>query len=349
MCVDYLIIGQGIAGSMLAWFLSKAGKNILIIDEFNPHSASQIASGIINPVTGKRLVKSWRIDELLPFAEKTYREIEKEFGIKILSEKTICRIFSNQEDFHFFRQKKELDELPENIKPLKKIPECFPDAALGGIEINGVFQLDYPVLLSAIRNHFLEKKLLREEKFQHEKIQLVKGKVIYDNIEAGKIIFCEGSNASGNPYLKWLPFNLAKGEALLVKMNGFPQDNIWHKGIFISPMGNNLFRIGSTYDWDFSDDKPSEQGKEELVSRLKKAVSLPFELTGHFAAIRPTVADRRPLIGLHPQFPGLATFNGLGTKGASLAPFFANQFSEFLLKGNPLDEEVNVRRVFNRA
>ncbi|HXH19266.1 MAG TPA: FAD-binding oxidoreductase [Chitinophagales bacterium] len=347
MKVDFIIVGQGIAGSMLARMLTQAGKKVLIVDEFNPNSASRVASGIINPVTGKRLVKSWRIEELLPFAVKAYHELEKELRISALTEKIICRIFSNKEDMLFYRQKKELNELAPNVQPLKNIPDCFRNTPYGGIEIKGVYQLDYPLLLSAMRKFFLQMNMLLEEKLEHDKIHRSKGKIFYKDIEALKIIFCEGSGAVKNPFFSRLPFSFAKGETISVKMPGFPEDCIWHKGIFILPMGKNLFRVGATYEWSFSDEKISSHGKEELTARLRKAVNLPFEVIGQQAAIRPTVADRRPLIGLHPEFPEIGLFNGLGTKGATLAPFFANQLAQFLVNATPLDNEVSVRRFLN--
>lgn len=343
MTVDYIIVGQGIAGSMLAWHLLSAGKTVLIVDEFHLNSASRIASGIINPVTGKRLVKSWKVDELIPFAERTYRHLEKDLGIKIFSRKKICRIFSNKEDFQFFRNKLELDELPRGVNPLKEIPDLFNDATLGGIEISESYQLDYPVLLTALRKLFLDRRILHDEKFDFKSMDFGQGKIYYRGIIASKIIFCEGS-ALGNPYFKWLPFNLAKGEVITVSMEGFPQDCIWHKGVFILPLENNTFRVGATYEWNFADDCPSEAGKQELAFRLSRAVRIPFDIIQHDAAIRPTVVDRRPMVGLHPKNKELGVFNGLGTKGASLAPFFSHQFAMHLVNGSPLDKEVSIDR-----
>jgi glycine/D-amino acid oxidase-like deaminating enzyme len=341
---DFIIVGQGIAGSMLAWFLSKANQSVIILDEFNPASASQVASGVINPITGKRLVKSWRSDELIPFARRTYQELEGRLGIKVLSETVIHRIFSNQEDFQFYRQKKELDELPENVKPLKEIPSCFRDVQFGGVEIHGVHLLDYPFLLSAMRKWFLEKNMLWEEKFEFNELHLKNGEVLYKDLQATKIIFCEGNGASLNPYFSWLPFNLAKGEVITVSMPDFPEDKIWHKGIFIAPIESGLFRVGATYEWDFKDAFPSEKGRAELEKKLKRAVNLSFEVVDHVAAIRPTVKDRRPLIGLYSEFPQAGIFNGMGTKGASLSPFFAHHFADFLLQGKKLDAEIDINR-----
>lgn len=343
---DYLIIGQGIAGSMLAWFLTQAGKKVLVVDEFRANSASQIATGIINPITGKRLVKSWRIDELLPFAKKTYRELEAELGVSIFSETTIHRIFSNKEDLQFFRQKQELDELPGYVKPLQTIPSCFRDTALGGIEIHGVCVIHYQSLLAAMRRWLSEKQVLLEEKFQFDELKIENGKAVYKNNVASKIIFCEGSGAKQNPYFGSLPFNFAKGEVLTVEIPGYHEENIWHKGIFITPFGNGLYRVGATYDWDFKDALPSAKGREELEKKLKRAINLPYKVADHLAAIRPTVTDRRPFIGLHPAYPEIGIFNGMGTKGASLAPFFAKHFTDHLVSGILLDAEVNTARFF---
>jgi glycine/D-amino acid oxidase-like deaminating enzyme len=343
---DFIIIGQGIAGSMLARFLTKSGKSVFIIDEFRPNSASQIATGIINPITGKRLVKSWRIDELLPFAKKAYREIEAELGISFFSETTIRRIFSNKEDHQFFRQKNEVDELPDYVKPLHAIPSCFRDTDLGGIEIHGVCVLNYPLLLAAMRKWVAAQHMLLEEKFHFEQLKLEDGKVHYKNIAASKIIFCEGSRASDDPYFSALPFNFAKGEVLTVEIPGYQQDKIWHKGIFITPVADELYRVGATYEWDFADALPSEKGREELEKKLKRAISLPYKVVDQFAAIRPTITDRRPLIGLHPAHREIGIFNGMGTKGASLAPFFASHFTDFLVSGKKIDAEVDVQRFF---
>lgn len=334
---------------MLGWFLTKANQKVFLIDEFQSNSASQVATGVINPVTGKRLVKSWRIDELLRFAKSTYRELEQELGINILSETVINRIFSNKEDYDFFRQKKELDEIPENVQPLKEIPACFHDAHFGAIEIHGVYLLNYQLLVAAMRKRFLEKRMLAEEKFEQEHLRIENGKVIYKNIEASKIIFCEGSYAGANPFFPTLPYNFAKGEVLTVEIPNYKQNQIWHKGIFITPLTKGLYRVGATYEWDFKDALPSVKGRAELEKKLKRAINLPYKVVGHAAAIRPTVKDRKPLIGLHLENAAVGIFNGMGTKGASLSPFFAKHFTDFLTAGVPLDAEVNVSRFLKQA
>ena len=346
MSVDYIIVGQGIAGTMLSYFLIKKGKNVIVIDKYDPASSSHVAGGAINPVTGKRLVKSWRIEELLPVAIKSYGELERLLEIKVFKPVTIKKYFINIEDRQFYEEKMNDIEFQKWVQPIEDDDSIFKKCSLGGVLIHNTFQLDYSSLLNAFRKWLEKQDSIINERFDIEKIQINHRTVHYKDITADKIIFCEGYQASNNKYFDWLPFNLAKGEILTVKIPGIPEDSILKKGIFLLPLGNNLFKVGSTYNWDFKDGLPTEKGKEELISRLDKFLDLPYEVVGHKAAIRPTVKDRRPFIGMHPVHHSIGIFNGLGTKGASLAPFFANRFADCLINSGTLDKEVDVKRFY---
>jgi len=158
------------------------------------------------------------------------------------------------------------------------------------------------------------------------------------------VIFCEGYRVLDNPFFKQLPFTHAKGEILTIYAKKLKLDKILSKGIFILPIGNHFFKVGSTYNWNDLDEKPTEHGKNEIVDKLEKIIGTSFEIISHRAGIRPTVIDRRPILGFHPVFANLGILNGLGTKGVSLAPFFANHFVEFLEDGKPLLPEVDINR-----
>ena len=314
------------------------------MDSFQASSSSRIAAGIINPITGKRLVKSWKIDELLPFAVNVYRSLEQKLGISFFHSAGIYNYFSNKEDLTFYQEKKDSAELKEFIRSLDSEAHPFVDNPLGGIVITRAFQLNIALFISSFRSWLLQNSLLREEPFSHTELELACGKAFYRDIEADRIIFCEGSMGLDNPYFGWLPFNPVKGEILTVRIKELRLNHILKKGVFILPVGKDIYKIGSTYEWNYKDDQPTKKGRQELAVKLQKALHLPFEILDHQAAIRPSVKDRRPLLGLHPDYPQLAIFNGLGTKGASLAPFFANHLSNFLVHEKPLDAEVDIQR-----
>ena len=161
---------------------------------------------------------------------------------------------------------------------------------------------------------------------------------------AHQLIFCEGYRAAQNPFWKHLPFLPSKGEVLTIRSQQLHLDHILNKTISILPIGEHLFKVGSTYSWDELNDTPTEKEKANLLQQLGKIIKVPYEVIGHRAAIRPTVKDRRPFIGFHPEQLQVGIFNGLGTKGVLLAPYFANHFADHLLEKTELMKEVDVKR-----
>lgn len=112
----------------------------------------------------------------------------------------------------------------------------------------------------------------------------------------------------------------------------------------VAPLGNGLFWAGASYAWKFDDSGATEAEQNYLEGHLEKMLNVPYEVVRRMGAVRPTVKDRRPFIGRSPEQPNVYIFNGLGTKGALLAPYWAARFSEHILDGAPLDPEVDIRR-----
>ena len=111
-------------------------------------------------------------------------------------------------------------------------------------------------------------------------------------------------------------------------------------------LGNKRYKVGATYAWDDLSEEPTEAGASELHNKLKQLISCDYNLIKHEAGIRPSSIDRRPIIGAHPQHKNLFIFNGLGTKGVMLAPYFAKNFVNFYLEKESIHEEVNVKRFY---
>jgi glycine oxidase len=345
--LDYLIVGQGIAGAMLSWFLLKENQKVLVIDEYNPSSASNIASGITKPITGKRFVKTWLADELIPFAQDTYSDFETRFRDKFYHPALFIKLFDSikaQNDWSVRCASPEYIAYLQNENIIylddKKVKNDF-----GGFEINGGSKLETDKFLSHYRNYLKENKALLEEKFSFNDLAEEEDSISYKGIKARKIIFCEGANAIHNPYFKFFPFQLAKGECLILRIENFYTDRVLNSEVLIMPLPEkDLYYVGATHEWYFDDDQPSAKGMNELLGNLSAVLRLPFEIVEHKAAIRPTVKDRRPFIGFHPEFPNIGIFNGMGTKGISLSPYFAKHFTEHLLHQKPLQPEVDIKR-----
>ncbi len=340
---QYIIVGQGIGGTMVSYFLHKAGLDFVVIDPALSSNASRVAGGIINPVTGKKLARTWRIDDLHPFALQTYQALGALLKKELVLKTHVNRYFSNPEDVvKFGEQAQTQDWFADYILPLQ-VNEPAINNTLGGFTISPALKIYGSVLMDAWRDYLKSSGRFIEDTFEHSKLQLLAEGVEYKNIKAKQVVFCEGWGVRHNPWFKDLPFNAAKGEALIVRIEGLIPDEVFLKGVFVVPLGDNLYYIGSTNEWVFENDQPSAHKRAELERKLSKALNLPYEVLEHKAAVRPAVKDRRPLMGEHPEHKQLWLFNGLGTKGYSLSPYFAHQLVEALQGNAHMDDEVRIQ------
>lgn len=344
---NFIVVGQGIAGTVMAATLLEKGCSVIVIDEPSLSKASRIAAGLYNPVVFKRLVKSWMADELIPFMDAFYTSAEAKLGEEFYHKKKIIKLFAEESEKELWKGSREKDVgkyLGEQLTDF--FPE-FVQNALGAAEVKDAGNLNSSVFLNSFRNFFLKKGMLLEEKFDHKKLNFNEGSAHYKDLRADMIIFCEGYRALENPLFTWLPFKLTKGEIITIKLSAehkIPVENVINKGVFILPIGNDAYKVGATYEWNELDEQITEKGKTELVSKLDKVLKVSYEIIDHQAGIRPTVNDRRPLIGLHPEHKNVAVFNGMGTKAVMLAPYFADQLAEHLIHGSPIDKEADLAR-----
>lgn len=346
---DYLIVGQGLAGSILSYLLIKAGKKVLVIDQFNPHSSSQVAAGLVNPVTGRRVVKTWLADTLLPFAHDFYKMLEQEFHKDFYHPLDVLEVIHNTKDLNEWNSRMDENEMKKYFTdeaPVKlyegKITE-FKKM----IRISASAWMNIPLFIETYRETLKNSSSLLEETFEFSNLTINDDSIQYGLIKSDKIIFCEGFKTLQNPLWDWVPLVPAKGEILTIECNDLPQDYILLSGIFLIPIGENKFRLGSTYEWNFPHELPTEEGKLKLLNQLQRFLKVPFEIIDHRAGVRPTVKDRRPLIGSHPEHKNVLLFNGMGTKGVQLIPYFAEHLVKHLLNGQTLDKEVDVKRFVN--
>ncbi len=344
MTTDYLIIGQGICGSFLSHDLLKVGKSVIVIDENRPGTASKVASGLINPITGRRMVRTWEIEKLMPFAVQAYLDWGIELAVPLIRQ---CNIL----DFHptpqmvlsfaeRIREEKDYLRTPDSPDTWKQWFNF--DFSIG--ETAPCWLVDMHSLLENWRKVLIQKNMLLDEMFNENDCSFGKEEIRYKGITAQKIIFCEGTSGFENSYFKMLPYARNKGEALIVSIPGLPRSHIYKQGITIVPWKEGLFWVGSSYEWDFNNLEPTAAFRKKVETQLRQWLKLPFKVIEHLSADRPANMERRPFVGLHPVYNSIGIFNGMGTKGCSLAPYFSNEFTNYLVQGTKLHPQVDVRR-----
>lgn len=344
---DFVIVGQGLAGSVLAYSLWKQGQSVMILDNPSLASSSKVAGGIYNPVTGKKLTKTWMADDLFPFLASFYTELESVLNDHFFYPLPIYRPFSNTQIQEVFKQEGATDGFT-GFGTVDFQGDAYQELVqyeLGGVTTSHSGWLDLPKMLKAFRTFFLEKGMLKEIQLNLDNV--LPEHLVYEDetiqLRFKKLIFCEGDHARNNPFFSWLPFTSVKGEVLTVKI-AYNFDEIINQGVFVIPLGNQTYRVGATYSWHSLDGIPTENAKEELLTKYKKLMKPTCEVIEHLAGVRPATKDRRPFLGQHPKFSQLAIFNGLGSKGVSLAPYFAKEMTDFLVAEKELNPEVNINR-----
>lgn len=343
--VDYLIVGQGLAGSTLARALLARGRKVVVIDRENPSAASRVAAGLVNPVTGKKFVRTWQAGTLLPFAGDYYRAWETELGARFYFPKKVWRFFDTAREEEVWEVKRRDPALQEYVSPLPDLAaeECLRPQR-GGFVVNCGAYVNTSELLRRFRVRLRERHALLEEGFSQSDLRVEIDGVSWREFSAKKILFCEGHAASANPWFSWIPFRHAKGQLLTVRGPRLPEGVVLNRGKWLLPVEGDLFRAGATYEWDDLSETPTAAGREEILAKVRDLVTGEPEVVSHEAGVRPIVQDTRPVAGLHPAHPAVGIFNGLGSKGVLWAPFFAEELADHLENGKPLDPVVDVRR-----
>lgn len=321
MNFDVLIVGQGLAGSLVASAMEDRGYTFLVYDEIRPYSASQYAAGLINPITGRRFVKSWQYDLLEPVFKSTYAALGTKFNTTFIRDQTIRLYLSSV--------KEENDLLSQAVRYGYDhlIQRCDrPDVVTKKNFVQydlKAYQVDIIHLISLLRTHWLTGNQLIESAFNYNELAAYHDAWMYQGNVFRAIIFCEGAAVKDNPFYPDLPILPNKGQMLWVEINLPEPIALKHEVMLISH--NQIGWVGATYEWDFDSPMPTPKGLEELKSKLDRFINVPYRVISHHAGIRPTTQDRRPIMVKHPGLSNMWVINGLGTKGTSVGPYLINQ------------------------
>lgn len=337
MTPDIHILGGGLAGSTLAWACLDRGATVRLTDRGDPDSASRVAAGLITPLTGHRLAKSWRFDELYRAAVKLYDAVEVTTGIRVFDANTTVRIVHTAAEAADIARR--ADTFVGHLRPTD--PPLDPDtfaSPFGSYELHPAGRLDVPAFLAAVRRRLGDNFVPADDGSVTEYVRQC---AVAPSPVGRWTVVCLGYPA--DLPAPGLTFRPTKGEVLELDLPNVTETRTVNRhGTWLTPVGRGRFLAGSTFDHGDLTAAPTAAGREQILARVQAFLRVPVTVVGHRAGVRPIVRASRPVLGTHPTTPGIAYFNGLGSKGALTAPFFAGQLADHLLFGRPLDMEVDL-------
>ena len=344
--VDFLIAGQGLAGSLLALELLKHNIDFRIIDPDEEITSSRIAAGIIHPISGRRLIKTWNADQMIPAAFRIYKEIALKIDSDFFYPVRLIEIYQSNHHRNDWMGRSGDPSMTQYIGN-EIAASDFSKAVIapfGGISILQSGWMDVKKFVGACRFYFKKKNLLIDGNINDSEVTIFNHQVIWKNVLAQKLIFCNGYKGIQSDFFKNLPFLLSKGEIMEIEAKELHTNDLLNRGIYIVPTSENRYKVGATFSWNELNQLPSQSARNFLSDELRKITTAPFSILNHMAAIRPTTKDRRPFIGLHSASPSIGIFNGMGTKGVMMAPYYAEQFVRHLIANGSLEKEVSITR-----
>lgn len=319
--VDVVVVGQGLAGTCLAWRLRLAGRSVCVVDPGESSTASRIAAGLITPMTGRRftVLPDWA--SLWKTAVDFYRNIEARTNSRFFTVETSRRIFQSSEERAVWETRRLLgDQGPgvvasPNWPPLIRTP-------FGGFAMAPAARLDVARFLDVSRETFAANGELAEARLEPGTVEPGPDgcRLPVLGLSARSVIFCEGAAGRENPWFPKLPWLPAKGEILTIMVPGLGLVETLHGEVWLAPRADGTYRVGATFDPRRLDSTPTAEGRADLLTKLARLVDAPVEVLAHDAAIRPAMSNQQPVIRRHPVWPGLWLLNGLGSRGSLLAP-----------------------------
>lgn len=342
--VDFIVVGQGLAGSMLAWRLIKNGAKVLVIDDHHKDASSMVAAGIINPITGHRINITNDIETFLPNALLLYQAMEQQFNAPLIHALPQLRLIKKQGQLDYWKKRQQQASHQPYLGVLHSEHEAFSERAFGIAEIKQTYRVDTGKLLQHSRQWLIEQDALRNQHFDYASLNLNNCGAEYCGTKAKGVIFCEGFQAIHNPWWQHLPFKLAKGEILSLESNSLPQTMLnW--GSWLLPIDHSQtsskirhYKLGANYVWNDTNLNPSNEVKEKLLTSMHSKVQGQAQVIDHQVGIRPTTLHRHAFVGEHPTHQHVFCFNGFGSKGCLTIPYHADLFTQHVTKGTALPD-----------
>ncbi len=336
---DIIIVGQGIAGSLLAWELIQRKQRVLVVDNHHIGSSSTVAAGIINPITGHRINLTSDFSHLLQHAKSTYTQLHETFGQEFISLIPQARLIKNLGQKSYYQKRLKQKEYSPFLEPLITSHTDLKQNGLGVANIHQSYRVHVKPLLVELKKWLQQRGAMLEKSLKYDDISITHNLVTLSDsskhITARSIIFCEGHQAIHNPWLQDLPFKLAKGEILTVK-TAKPVNTLLNWGNWLLPIDENSAYLGASYQWHDSSLDVNQQVSDSLMNNLEEFTHIDASVIEHQAGIRPTTINRKLFIGQHPKHQNLYCFNGFGSKGCLTIPYYAKTLAQHFVDGSAL-------------
>jgi glycine/D-amino acid oxidase-like deaminating enzyme len=348
MEVDYLIIGSGLAGITFAETCILHHKTIMVIND-NSQNSTTVAGGLYNPVVLKRFTKIWEAEAQLNISIPFYKNLEQKLNDNFLYKIPLLRKLNSIEEQNNWFTASDKPTLSNYLNSnLETIENDFISNPYKFGKVNHTGFLDTKKMKASYTNYLISKDCYSEETFEYSEITIETNHIQYKNIKAKQIVFAEGFGLHSNPYFNNLPLDGTKGELFIIKAENLNLEEIINSSIWILPIGNDLYKVGATYNWEDKTTTKTETAKKELLSNLKELISCDFEIIEHLAGIRPTVKDRRPLLGRHHSKKNMYVLNGFGTRGVLFAPYLSDKLFQYIENNIELDNEISINRIYKK-
>ncbi len=347
--VDYIIVGLGLAGISFCEELEKHNKSFIVFDDAS-QSSSTVAGGMYNPVILKRFTPVWNAKEQLDLALPFYKNLASKLKVKLVHEIPVYRRFSDIAEQNTWFEALDKPKLePFMSDQLVKNTNASIKADYGYGQVLSTGRIETKLLLDKYKEYLVSRDGLITSTFNYDAVITTDEGVSYNAIKAKHIVFAEGYGLQKNPFFNYLPLNGTKGELLTIKAPDLKEEHIVKSSVFIIPLGDDLYKIGATYKWKDKTNLPTTLAKEELLQKLRTFLNCDFEVVAHEAGIRPTVSDRKPLIGRHPNHKNVYVFNGMGSRGVMIGPTVAKQLYGFIENNIALPEEIDCNRFAEKS
>tara|TARA_R110002050_G_scaffold184989_1_gene318755 strand:- start:9676 stop:10716 length:1041 start_codon:yes stop_codon:yes gene_type:complete len=344
MKVDYIIIGIGLAGISFCEELKANDKSFVVFDDKSQQS-STVAGGLYNPVVLKRFTSVWQSKEQLDIALPMYNRIEETLNVKLDYKIPVYRKFASLEEQNDWFAASDKPMLAEYLSTdIIKNENKSIHATFGFGKVLKTGRIDVKTLIDAYKTDLLKKSIYVNESFNYDDLEVSDATIQYKNITSKYIVFAEGFGVVKNPYFNKLPLVPTKGELLIIHSPQLKIDYVLKAGVFLIPLNNDLYIVGATYEWDDTTHVITSKAKETLLNKLDKLISCSYKIVDQVAGIRPTVKDRRPLVGQHQNYKNMYVLNGLGTRGVMIGPYVAKQLFNLIENEIPLEKDIDINR-----